>query len=100
MIDDLTSLSLEQLLLRLKEEELSEQECLTIMQCLPDKMSALMNDSELTDEEKGKTIVNFQQALEQQEQKFQKERKETRQVLAKLNTGKKTIRNYQDIEPE
>lgn len=100
MTEELSNLSLEELLLKLKDEGLSEQECSVIMQCLPDKMSVLMNDNELTDEEKGNTIVNFQQALEQQKRKFEQERKEAQQALTKLHTGKKTIRNYQDIGPE
>lgn len=100
MPEDFNSLSLEQLLLKLKDEGLSEQECSVIMQCLPDKLSVLMSDDELTDEEKGNTIVSFQQALEQQKRKFEQERKEAQQALTKLHTGKKTIRNYQDIGSE
>ncbi|AVJ55362.1 hypothetical protein C5610_02990 [Idiomarina sp. OT37-5b] len=100
MTEDLSSLSLEKLLLKLKDEELSERECSVIMQCLPDKMSALMSNDEFTDEEKGNTIVSFQRAIEPHKQKFELEHKEAREALTKLSTGKKTIRNYQDIKPE
>jgi len=100
MSEDFSSLSLEQLLLKLKEEGLSEQECSAIMQCLPEKVSRVMNNDNLTYEEKGNTILSFQRALDEQRKRFEHERKETQQALTKLNTGKKTIRNYQDIEPE